>query len=237
LIDGHITAASRSLFQTIRSFSAHPGKLTALLAAMMLGAGSVAVASLAPDVSDMPVREVVEAVQTQPLEVQVEALQDHAFRLYRSDTTRSSDSAESLLQRLGIVDPLAASFLRNDPVARKALLGRAGRNVTAETTADNALLKLQARWTVDDGGNFQRLVVEKSPEGKFQASVQTAPLTISTRLAGGVIESSLFAATDDQRIPDAVAVQVAEIFSTDIDFHRALRKGDTLQRRVRNAGR
>jgi murein DD-endopeptidase MepM/ murein hydrolase activator NlpD len=41
-----------------------------------------------------------------------------------------------------------------------------------------------------------------------------------------VIQSSLFAATDDARIPDAVAVQVAEIFSGDIDFHRALRKGD-----------
>ncbi len=28
-------------------------------------------------------------------------------------------------------------------------------------------------------------------------------------------------------MPDAVAVQLAEIFSTDIDFHRELRKGDT----------
>ena len=28
------------------------------------------------------------------------------------------------------------------------------------------------------------------------------------------------------RIPDAVAIQVAEIFGSDIDFHRALRKGD-----------
>jgi murein DD-endopeptidase MepM/ murein hydrolase activator NlpD len=36
----------------------------------------------------------------------------------------------------------------------------------------------------------------------------------------------LFAATDDARIPDSIAVQLAEIFSGDIDFHRALRKGD-----------
>ncbi|OYU42052.1 MAG: hypothetical protein CFE44_26225, partial [Burkholderiales bacterium PBB4] len=31
---------------------------------------------------------------------------------------------------------------------------------------------------------------------------------------------------DDARIPDSIATQVAEIFSGDIDFHRALRKGD-----------
>ena len=45
-------------------------------------------------------------------------------------------------------------------------------------------------------------------------------------MASGTIQSSLFAATDDARIPDGVAVQMAEIFSGDIDFHRALRKGD-----------
>jgi hypothetical protein len=36
----------------------------------------------------------------------------------------------------------------------------------------------------------------------------------------------LFAATDDAHIPDSIAVQLAEIFSGDIDFHRALRVGD-----------
>ncbi len=45
-------------------------------------------------------------------------------------------------------------------------------------------------------------------------------------MGSGTIRSSLFAATDDADIPDAVAVQIAEIFSGDIDFHRSLRKGD-----------
>jgi murein DD-endopeptidase MepM/ murein hydrolase activator NlpD len=49
---------------------------------------------------------------------------------------------------------------------------------------------------------------------------------VSTRMASGVIQSSLFAATDDANIPDSVANQLADIFSGDIDFHRALRKGD-----------
>ena len=54
----------------------------------------------------------------------------------------------------------------------------------------------------------------------------TARATASSRMAGGVIQSSLFAATDDAKIPDSVATQLADIFAGDIDFHRALRKGD-----------
>jgi murein DD-endopeptidase MepM/ murein hydrolase activator NlpD len=36
----------------------------------------------------------------------------------------------------------------------------------------------------------------------------------------------MFAATDEANIPDSVASQLADIFAGDIDFHRALRKGD-----------
>ena len=43
-------------------------------------------------------------------------------------------------------------------------------------------------------------------------------------MGSGTIRTSLFAATDEARIPDAVATQLAEMFSTDIDFHRELRK-------------
>ena len=41
------------------------------------------------------------------------------------------------------------------------------------------------------------------------------------------VGTSLFAATDEARIPDNVATQLAEVFATDLDFHRQLRKGDT----------
>jgi len=42
------------------------------------------------------------------------------------------------------------------------------------------------------------------------------------------IRTSLFAATDAAGIPDAVAMQVARVFATDVDFHTELRKGDRL---------
>ena len=130
-----------------------------------------------------------------------------------------------MLKRLGISDSAAAAFLRTDATVRQSLLGRGGRSLTAEATPAHALLKLTARWSTQDDGNFTRLVVQQTPHG-LKSHLETAPLVASTRLASGTIQSSLFAATDEARLPDAIAVQVAEIFSTDIDFHRALRKGD-----------
>jgi hypothetical protein len=50
------------------------------------------------------------------------------------------------------------------------------------------------------------------------------------RLAGGVIRSSFFAATDASDIPDSVSMQMADIFQGELDFRRGLRKGDRLCR-------
>jgi murein DD-endopeptidase MepM/ murein hydrolase activator NlpD len=133
---------------------------------------------------------------------------------------------ESLLARLGVDDPAAASFLRREPTFRTQLLGRAGRNVTVEATHQHALRKLTARWAPQDDGSFRRLVVERGGEGRFESRVETAPLAAATRLASATIRSSLFAAADEARIPDPVVVQIADIFSGDIDFERQLRAGD-----------
>ena len=225
--NGFINAGNAFLTFASQSLAHHPKRVTALLAALMLGGGggAFAVASFAPDPSDIPVRQVQEFVQPLALNASMEALERQAFNLHRSEVTRSGDTADTLLKRLGVDDAAAAAFLRSDASARDALLGRSGRNVTAETGESNTLVKLSARWSPDDNGNFKRLVIEKTAQG-FESRIETAPLTASTRLASGTIQSSLFAATDDAAIPDAIAVQIAEIFSSDIDFHRALRKGD-----------
>lgn len=228
LLKNGLTAAWDAVLSRLaRTIAQHPRHVTALVAAVLLGGGggAFAVASLAPDAADLPVREVLETVQPLPLQTQAEALDAHSFKLLRSDVTRSTDTAEALLARLGVADPLAAAFLRSDVNVRTGLLGRAGRTVTAEANDQNELLRLSARWAPEDDGQFKRLVVEKTAQG-YLSRVESAPLTASVRLGSGVIRSSLFAATDESGIADAVAVQMAEIFSGDIDFHRALRKGD-----------
>lgn len=230
MINGLTAAGNVFVSRLAKTLAHHPKHVTALVAALLLGGGGAAfaVASFAPDAADLPVREVLEAVQ--PLQLQGPAdaqggMDVHAFKLFRSETTRSSDTAEALLKRLGIDDFAAAAFLRADPNFRTSLLGRAGRNVTAEASQAHGLLKLSARWVPDDDGTFRRLVIEKTAQG-YSSRVETAPLVASSRLASGAIRSSLFAATDEARIPDTVATQVADIFSGDIDFHRSLRKGD-----------
>ena len=209
-----------------RWLTQHHKRVTAVVAALLLGGGggAFAVASLAPDAADLPVREMIETVQ--PL-----ALPDYsqevapAFVLYRTDATRASDTADTLLKRLGVDDPEAAAYLRNNDSARQILLGRVGRQVTVETLVDQRLGKLTARWSADTDGQFVRLVIERNGN-HFTSRTETAPLRASSQLASGTIQSSLFAATDEARIPDAVAVQLAEIFSGDIDFRHSLRKGD-----------
>ena len=121
-------------------------------------------------------------------------------------------------------DPAAAAFVRGNAEARAAFFNRVGRTINAEIGQDSSLRKLTARWIPDGDGGFKRFVVERLPAG-FIARTETDTLTPGTRLASGIVRSSLFAATDVARIPDAVASQLADIFQGDVDF-RQLRKGD-----------
>jgi murein DD-endopeptidase MepM/ murein hydrolase activator NlpD len=230
-LNNELTAACLVLLERLKqSARKHPKRISAAVAAVLLtsGGGAFAVASLGPDPADLPVTTITEAVNSLAAAEPLPALADApGYSLYRSETTRGADTAESLLQRLDIADPAASAFLRGDALVRQNLLGRAGRAISAETTDDHRLLRLSARWAPDDSGNFKRLVVERNEYGDFASRIETAPLTVGSRLAGGVIHTSLFAATDAAAIPDSVATQMAEMFSGDIDFRRALRKGDS----------
>ncbi|MCK7500161.1 MAG: hypothetical protein MZW92_65020 [Comamonadaceae bacterium] len=93
-------------------------------------------------------------------------------------------------------------------------------------------LELVARYPADErragATHFTRLTVDARRRVAAPASVETAPL----RLAGRAWAAARSAARcspppTTPTLPDAVAVQMAEIFSADIDFHRELRKGDT----------
>jgi murein DD-endopeptidase MepM/ murein hydrolase activator NlpD len=201
-----------------------PRRVTASVAVglSVMGGGAFAVANLGPDASTLPLQQVVESVSTLSLP---SSWSDQPMMLFRSDMTRSSDSAESLLSRLGVSDPEAAAYLRNARTAQQQFLGRAGRLVSIEGDGSHRLSRLTARWTSDDNDQFTRWVMERTANG-FTERQETAPLAITQRMGSGVIQSSLFAATDDANIPDSVASQLADIFAGDIDFHRALRKGD-----------
>jgi murein DD-endopeptidase MepM/ murein hydrolase activator NlpD len=195
--------------ETLRAFVArHPKHVTAALAVVLLGGGggAFAVANLGPDASNLPVRMLVETLETPNLDQQVAALEQKTLKLYRNDITRGTDTAESLLRRLGLVDSVAAAFIRKTPEVRQALLNRSGRNVSVEANEQQQLLTLTTRWLKSDNDTqFQRLVITRNDNNQF--SIRTD------------------AASDEARLPDNVTRQLADVFSGQIDFHRALRKG------------
>jgi murein DD-endopeptidase MepM/ murein hydrolase activator NlpD len=206
----------------------HPKQATAFIAVMLLGAGGAAfgVASLDPEPEHITQRQIVQDVDTLPLDAQLRQLDDHTFSLYRTDYTRASDTVDALLARLGLADAAAAAFLRREPSFRTQVLGRSGRTISVETNEHNELVKLTVRWTPDSSGTFKRLVVDRAAPGVYVSHVDTAPLEARVRLGSAMVRTSLFAAADDAHVPDTIVSQMVEIFSNDIDFRRDLRQGD-----------
>lgn len=210
----------------------HPRRMAASVLTLLLGTGVTAfgVAPLAPDAAELPRRMVAEPVTPLPLAPQLDALIGHRLELNRSGLTRGSDTADSLLGRLGVVDREAAAFLRQDPLASELLSGRPGKMVQARTGPAGELTELVARYPAADEKqattHFTRLRIVRDPAG-LRATSEQAPLSARVRLGSGTIRSSLFATIDESGLPDTVATQIAEIFSNEIDFRRDLRRGDT----------
>ena len=140
----------------------------------------------------------------------------------REETIRRSDTVSSLTSRLGITDHEAQEFMRNSAetqsIARQL---RPGKVVAATTGMNGELITLYFPLN----GKDSALVVERRDNG-FVASEQILRLETQTTVKSGEISSSLFGATDTAGIPDAIATQLAEIFGSDVDFNRDLRKGD-----------
>ncbi len=226
-----------SLAQASASAQAFAGKhrrgIVAAGVTLLAGcaAAAFAIAPLAPDAAALPQRWVSEAVQPEAVEPQLEALAAHAIELSRAELTRSGDTAATLLERLAVADASAVAFLRSDADARRLFEGRGGRTVQVRTGEDGRLLELVARSPAQRSEqfltHFTRLTVARDALGAWRAIEESLPLQSQVRMAGGTIRSSLFAASDEARIPDSIAVQIAEIFAVDIDMHRELRRGDT----------
>jgi murein DD-endopeptidase MepM/ murein hydrolase activator NlpD len=131
------------------------------------------------------------------------------------------DTVAALFDRLGVRDPKAIEFMKADATGRMIFRQLVpGRMLQAESNADGELATL--RYFVNATS-----MLEVTREGNVLKARQRA-LSETPRLVykTATIRSSLFAATDTAGIPDAIAMQIARVFATDIDFHSDLRKGD-----------
>ncbi len=191
--------------------------------------GAAGVAPLAPDAADLPVKSVTEELQLPNVaEPDGSAKTDAAQTYISEEKIRPGDSLASLLGRLGVDDANATAFIKADHTAHEVLQLKPGKLVQAQTNEDGELKWLSAI-VADNRDNrdapVKNLVISRDGNG-FKAVEARANLERRLEMHTGVIKSSLFAATDAAQIPDSVANQIVDMFSTDIDFASDLQRGD-----------
>jgi murein DD-endopeptidase MepM/ murein hydrolase activator NlpD len=179
--------------------------------------GVVAAFGIAPDTVPEPVKlqHVVEEIA-----LQAPAPVAEVSRFWREERIQRGDTVASVLARLSVNDPEAFSYLLQARDVRSLYQLIPGRSIRVVTTEDGRLESLA--YVNTDG---RRLAVVRNESG-FSATEELPQTEQWVMQSSGEIETSLFGATDAAGIPELVATQIAEIFSSDIDFHRDLRRGD-----------
>ena len=188
-----------------------------LLALLLPFVGIMAAFGIAPDtITDTIERtSVVEQIALPALPSAGDATESY----WREVRIERGDTIASILQRLQIDDASAGQVLQRTSEARLLYRLIPGRTIRAHTTAAGQLLALRYL-------NGTQLLKIDREGGALVVSEGAAEVETRLEMRSGEIRSSLFAATDAAGMSDAVAAQIAEVFSTDIDFHRDLRKGD-----------
>jgi murein DD-endopeptidase MepM/ murein hydrolase activator NlpD len=180
--------------------------------------GMVAAFGIAPDTSTERVA-LKEITQEIALSVSPLATLDEA-PYWREERVQRGDSIASLLARLQVEDAGALNFLRTDRRARGLYELVPGRTLRAVTTGAGQLLSLH--YLKADGSEL----VLRRDQDAFSFGLEQPTTVTQLQMASGEIQSSLFAAMDRAGLSDAAAVQLADIFSSEIDFHRDLQPGD-----------
>ncbi len=179
--------------------------ITTLSAAPDTEAGYVPVQTVVSDIS-LP----LVAQQTDPHEI-----------YWQTDQVRSRDTLGTLLERMGVRDENAKKFLMLSPDSREINTKLIpGRTLDVKTNANGQLLYLEYELPENE------ILVAGLTSTGYKVVKQKLIVEREEVLKSATIRNSLFGATDDAGIPDRVALKLAEIFSSQIDFNQDLRPGD-----------
>ncbi|MBC7802803.1 MAG: peptidoglycan DD-metalloendopeptidase family protein [Candidatus Parcubacteria bacterium] len=196
-----------------------PIRRAALLAAFTLFGTVAAIASIVPS-TDAGLLVAKTAV-LEPVAIHLdEALLPPPASYIREDRLQRGDTFQRLLSRLAIGETDIQKLLRQ----RELRLLRTGTIVTAEVRS-GADSEGELVWLGFLAAGDRNVRIERVGKG-LVATEERAQIVTRTELKTAVIRSSLFAAADAAGIPDGVAIQLANVFASDVDFHRELRQGD-----------
>jgi murein DD-endopeptidase MepM/ murein hydrolase activator NlpD len=180
--------------------------------------GVVAAFGLAPDTNTLDITpQTITEVIALPALASVNT--DGTFA--RESVIQSGDTLTSALSRLKIDDLEIQRLLATDAVRQLASGIRADKRIQATTTQEGQLLTIQF-----ERSDAPALTVRRQGDS-FVAEEDSELLETRVVMRSGQILSSLFGATDSAGIPDKIADQMAETFSTSLDFREDLRRGDT----------
>lgn len=146
---------------------------------------------------------------------------DRNEAFWQIEQVRQDDTLLTLFRRMNIRDEDAIKFLMLSPDAHALntqLLP--GHTVETKTNAQGKLLYLEYELDADN------ILVAGLTSGGYVVATKKLLLESQQVLKSAVIRDTLFGATDDAGIPDQIAIQIAEILSSEIDFYQDLRPGD-----------
>ncbi|TWI63643.1 murein DD-endopeptidase MepM/ murein hydrolase activator NlpD [Pseudoduganella lurida] len=193
--------------------------------------GAAGVAPLAMDDDNLPVKTITQDIASPNLSSQLTEIdqQDDTQKYVREERIRAGDTLATLMQRLGVDDDAAETFIKKDKTAKAVMQLRTGKRVLAQTDDDGKLLWLRA--SIVDGKDIPVKTVSITKKGEgFTADEAPIKLERRVEMHARDITSTLFAATDSDadgaRLPDAIVRQILEMFSTNIDFRSDVKRGD-----------
>jgi murein DD-endopeptidase MepM/ murein hydrolase activator NlpD len=180
--------------------------------------GVLAAFGTAPDTitRTIPTEAMVETV-TLP---EPDVLPDGDDLFWREERIRRGDTLASLLARMHVSDPAASEYVRKSKDTRSILQLAPGRTIQVLTSESGRLIALRCRT-----GTEKEFVVRRAGEG-FATSTEAVSFDRRLVMKSGTVVSSLYSATDDADVPEAVADQLLKVFSSEIDFRGDLRRGD-----------
>ena len=205
----------------------------ALIAGAVASFLTAAAVGMAPAPEPVEVRRISQVIELPGLSEQIEALafsEQQEFLI--EERVLRGDSLPVILQRMGIEDSELQAFLRREPSARGIFRLMPGRSMVAAVDGTGRVLWLRyvhTPATEVEGEVLTKLLEVRRTESGFSAEEQSLAAEVEVQVGSGVIRSSLFGATDAAGVPDAIALQMAEILGGSIDFNRDLRRDDAFR--------
>jgi murein DD-endopeptidase MepM/ murein hydrolase activator NlpD len=146
----------------------------------------------------------------------------------QQERIRRGETLATLLARLGADDPALLAFVRRDPVGRRLLELKPGRTVSAIVAGDRTVERLTYRLGDDGDALGRRLLIVREGD-TLAAHEEAVPAERSIETRSAEVRRSLVEALDAADIPDNVVTRMADIFGTDVDLQKDVRRGDRLR--------